>query len=69
MKKSVKCLRGNGAMRYKEQKRLILLGWFSAKFVEYTLIPEIEENCIKYGIKYPTAYEIFKENMFAVNGF
>lgn len=31
------------------------------------LIPEIEDNCVKYGIAYPNAYQKFQEYKFAPN--
>lgn len=44
------------------QNRIILLGWFSPKFVQNELIPEIENNCRQRGILFPEAYEVFQHN-------
>lgn len=50
-----------------EQNRLILWGWFNPKLVKNKLIPDIEKNCVQYGVMFPTAYEIFQKNKFAIN--
>ena len=49
------------------KKRLVLLGWYSPELVKTRLLPEFEENCKKYGILYPNAYEIFQQNKYAEN--
>ena len=40
---------------------------FSQIFVRQELIPEIENNCIKFGIFSQTAYDAFQKSKFAVN--
>lgn len=45
-----------------EQNRLILLGRYNQQFVQNELIPEIENNCLKYGVLFPDAYEVFQKN-------
>ncbi len=50
-----------------EQSRLILWGWFNPKLVKNKLIPDIEKNCVQYKVMFPTAYEIFQKNKFAIN--
>ena len=49
------------------KKSLVLLGWFSPELVKTRMLPEFEENCRKYGILYPNAYEIFQQNKYAEN--
>lgn len=44
-----------------EQNRLILLGRYNQQFVQNELIPEIENNCLKYGVLFPDAYEVFRK--------
>lgn len=44
-----------------EQNRLILWGWFSPKLVKNMLIPDIEKNIQKYGVRFPAAYEVFQK--------
>lgn len=48
-------------------KNLILWGWFNPRLVKDIILPDIEKNCIQYGIYFPNAYEIFKKNKFAQN--
>lgn len=45
-----------------EQNRLILLGRYNQQFVQNELIPEIGNNCLKYGVLFPDAYEVFQKN-------
>ncbi len=47
--------------------RLILWGWFNSNLVLNRLIPDIEQNCIQDGIRYPIAYKIFQKNKLAPN--
>ncbi|MCI9079492.1 MAG: hypothetical protein HFH68_11300 [Lachnospiraceae bacterium] len=49
------------------ENRLIMMGWFSQESVRDWLLPEIEQNCLKDGIMFPDAYEIFQKNKFAEN--
>lgn len=37
------------------------------KIADMILLSEIEENCRKYGIMYPYAYEFFQQNKYAEN--
>lgn len=46
---------------------LVLLARYSPAFVVQELIPEIEKNCEQFGIYYPTAYDAFQKNKFAVD--
>lgn len=47
--------------------RLILWGWFTPQLVQNKLIPDIEKNCMRYGIPSLTAYEIFQKSKAAPN--
>lgn len=49
------------------EKHLTLLAWFSPELAQNTLIPEIEENCRRFGVLYPKAYEMFQHSKFAKN--
>lgn len=49
------------------KKSLVLIAWYNPELVEPFLLSEIEENCRKYGIMYPSAYEIFQQNKYAEN--
>jgi len=46
---------------------LVLFARFGSAFVEQELLPEIEENCRRFGILYPTAYDVFQKNKYAEN--
>lgn len=46
---------------------LVLWARYSPAFVERELIPEIKENCARYGIYSQTAYEAFEKDKFAAN--
>lgn len=50
-----------------EHNRLILWGWFSEEIVKTVLIPDMEQNILKYGIQFPAAYEAFQSNKYAGN--
>lgn len=46
---------------------LVLWARFSPIFVKQELIPEIEKNCMEFGIFSQTAYNAFQKSKFAVN--
>lgn len=41
------------------KKSLGLIAYYNPELVENLLLSEIAENCRKYGIMYPDAYEFF----------
>lgn len=49
------------------EEKLVLLAWFNPELVENELIPEIEKNCMEFGMISQTAYNIFQKNKFAEN--
>ena len=49
------------------KKNLVLTAYYNPELVENLLLSEIENNCRKYGIMYPNAYEIFQQNKYAEN--
>lgn len=51
----------------KMKKSLGLIAYYNPELVENLLLSEIAENCRKYGIMYPDAYEFFQQNKYAEN--
>lgn len=48
-----------------ELNRLILWGWFSPEIVKNTLIPDMEKNILKFGVRNPIACQRFQKNKYS----
>ncbi|MCI9659874.1 MAG: hypothetical protein HFI14_14915 [Lachnospiraceae bacterium] len=52
---------------WKTEDYLVLWARFDQKLVKSKLMPDIERNCIKHGIYYPSAYKIYQQYKFSAN--